>query len=64
MICSQDINRQYYPEIGSRDVEDCRERQLAINFIHWLAGAILELFEKPVKLIAILCLWWPVDLYG
>ena len=56
---------EYLPhKIIGMDVEDCRERQLAINFTHWLAGEILSLFEKPIKLIAILCLWWPVNLYG
>ena len=64
MITISDIDRQYYPEIGSREVEDCRERQLAINFVRWLACESLNLFERPMKLIAILCLWWPVDLYG
>ena len=64
MICTQDIDRQYYPEIGNKDVEVSRERQLAINFIGWLTGEALSLFEKPVKVIAILCIWWPVNLYG
>ncbi len=65
MITVSDVNRQHYPEINhTHAIEDCGERQLAINFICWLAGAILELLEKPIKLIAILCLWWPVNLYG
>ena len=65
MITPEDVTRTYYPEINhTHIIEDCRELQFAINFIHWLAGAILELFEKPIKLIAILCLWWPVNLYG
>ena len=64
MITMSDIDRQHYPEIGNRVAEDCRERQVYVNFIHWLVGEILELFEKPIKLIAILCLWWPVNLYG
>lgn len=65
MITTSDINRQHYPEINHTHViEDYREWQLAINFIGWLAGEILELLEKPIKLIAILCLWWPVNLYG
>lgn len=50
--------------IPTEDIEDCRERQFAINFVQWLTGEALSLFEKPIKLIAILCLWWPVNLYG
>ncbi|MCK5607486.1 hypothetical protein KAR91_36725 [Candidatus Pacearchaeota archaeon] len=64
MITISDINRQYYPEIVNCEVEDCRERQLAIKFVRWLTCEALSLFERPIKLIAILCLWWPVDLYG
>ncbi len=65
MITLSDINRQHYPEINhAHIIQDCRIRLLYVNFIHWLTGAILELFEKPIKLVAILCLWWPVNLYG
>ena len=64
MITISDIDRVQFPEIGNREAEDCREWQLAINFIGWLAGEVLNLFEKPIKLIAILAIGWPVNLYG
>ena len=64
MITSEDYWRMIAPEIGNRDAEDCREWPFTIHFIGWLAGEILSLFEKPIKLVAILCLWWPVNLYG
>lgn len=65
MITTSDINRQHYPEINhTHIIRDCRIRLLYINFMHWLTGEALSLFEKPIKLIAILCLWWPVNLYG
>ena len=65
MITLEDVIRTYYPEINhTHIVEDCCIRLLYINFIHWLTGEVLSLFEKPIKLIAILCLWWPVNLYG
>lgn len=64
MICTQDIDRLYYPEIGNKVVNFCRERQFYVNSIHCIIEEMLRLLEKLIKLIAILCMWWPVDLYG
>ncbi|MCK5606144.1 hypothetical protein KAR91_29870 [Candidatus Pacearchaeota archaeon] len=56
---------EYLPrKIIGRDIEDCREWQLVAKFMRWLTCESLSLFERPIKLIAIFCLWWPVNLYG
>ena len=56
---------EYQPrETIGRPTEDCRDRQFAVNFIRWLTDEIVSLFEGPVKLIAILAIFWPVNLYG
>ena len=56
---------EYLPrKIIGRAIEDCRERQFAINFVQWLTCEVLSLSERPIKLVAILCIWWPVNLCG
>lgn len=64
MVTVYDMNRIEFKELEGKEVEDCRVRQFYINLIHCITGEALSLFEKPIKLIAILCLWWPVNLYG
>lgn len=46
-------------------IEDGRERQLAINFVRWLALELADLFRNPIQLAVFYAVMvWPVNLYG
>ena len=50
--------------IPTQDIEDGREGQLVINFIHWLVFEIIGLLMGPVQLaVFFLLMGWPVILY-
>ena len=61
---SKGVTYQPY-SITTECVEDCRERQLAVNFAHWLIFEVIDLFRSPVQLaVFYLLMAWPVILYG
>jgi len=52
-------------DIPTQDIEDGREREIAISFIRWLGVEIADLFRSPVQLAVFYTLiFWPVILYG
>lgn len=57
---------EYLPrKIIGRPLEDCREWQLAINFVRWLALELADLTRSPIQLAVFYAVMvWPVNLYG
>lgn len=61
---SEGIEYQPCETIG-RAIEDCRELQLAINFVRWLALELVGLLRSPIQLAVFYAVMvWPVNLYG
>lgn len=56
---------EYQPrETIGKSIEDCHERQFAIDLIQGQVSEVLGLLKEPIKLFAFLSIFWPVILYG